>query len=205
MKSNYLAIIACLPLIALFLAPTIKPATGAELEKEFVHPPDSARPWVYWWWINGNGSREGITRDFEEFKRQGIGGAVLFDAGEAKTNDVPKGPPFMSVEWRELFKHAVREADRLGIVLTVNLCSGWDAGGPWVTPELACKKLVSAQAFVKGPGRREECRPCSAQWPRPRHRLDRAVAGGDHRRCERQSERVGKPTMSTTAFKTILR
>ena len=145
--------IASLLLVALLLAPAIKSATGAELEKEFIHPPDSARPWVYWWWINGNASKAGITRDFEEFKRQGIGGALLFDAGEAKTNDVPKGPPFMSSEWRELFKHAVREADRLGIVLTVNLCSGWNVGGPWVAPELAAKKLVSSQSFLKGPGR----------------------------------------------------
>ncbi len=110
--------IPALPLVALLLAPAIKSATGAELEKEFIHPQDSARPWVYWRWISGNASKAGITRDFEEFKRQGIGGALLFDAGKAKTNDVPKGPPFMSSEWRELFEHAVREADRLSIVLT---------------------------------------------------------------------------------------
>ena len=50
------------------------------------------------------------------------------------------GRAFMSAEWRELYKHAVREADRCGIVLSVNLCSGWNAGGPWVTPEHAAKK-----------------------------------------------------------------
>ena len=60
----------------------------------------------------------------------------------------------MSEAWRELFRHAVREADRCGITLTVNLCSGWDAGGPWVTPEHAIKKLVNnAQTLVQGLGR----------------------------------------------------
>ena len=63
------------------------------------------------------------------------------------------GRQFMSAEWRELYKHAVREADRCGIVLGVNLCSGWNAGGPWVTHEHAAKKLVCAQTVVKGPGR----------------------------------------------------
>ncbi len=127
-------------------------ALGGGLEEEFASPPPSARPWVYWWWLNGAASKEGITRDFEEMRKQGIGGALLFDAGEAGP-EAPRGPRFMSAEWRELYKHAVREADRCGIVLGVNLCSGWNAGGPWVTPEHAAKKLVSAQAIVKGPGR----------------------------------------------------
>ena len=77
---------------------------------------------------------------------------LLFDAGEAGP-EAPRGPQFMSPEWRELYKHAVREADRLGIVLGVNLCSGWNAGGAWVTAEHAAKKIVGAPATVKGPGR----------------------------------------------------
>lgn len=121
------------------------------LPRDFVSPPADARPWVYWWWLNGNASRAGITRDFEEMKKHGIGGALLFDAGEAGP-EVPRGPKFMSADWRELFKYAVREADRCGLVLTVNLCSGWNCGGPWVTPELAEKKVVSAQTVVSGPG-----------------------------------------------------
>ncbi len=123
-----------------------------DLAKGFAQPPNEAKPWVYWWWLNGAASKEGITRDFEEMRRQGIAGALLFDAGAAGA-DAPRGPFFMSAEWRELFKHAVREASRCGLVLSVNLCSGWDAGGPWVTPEHAAKKLVMAQTVVKGPGR----------------------------------------------------
>ena len=123
----------------------------ANLLRDFVAPPAAARPWVYWWWLNGNASREGITRDFEEMKKHGIGGALLFDAGEAGP-EIPRGPKFMGSEWRELFKFTVREADRCGIVLSVNLCSGWDCGGPWVKPELAEKKIVSSQTVVSGPG-----------------------------------------------------
>ena len=117
------------------------PAAAGDLRQEFLSPPPSARAWCYWWWLNGAASKEGITRDFEEMRKQGIGGALLFDAGEAGP-EAPRGPEFMSAEWRELYKHAVREADRCGIALGVNLCSGWNAGGPWVTPEHAAKKLV---------------------------------------------------------------
>jgi hypothetical protein len=118
----------------------------------FASPPVESRPWCYWWWLNGAASKEGITRDFEEMRKKGISGALLFDAGQAGP-DAPRGPAFMSADWRELYKHAVREADRLGIVLGVNLCSGWNVGGPWVTSEHAAKKIVSAQTVVRGPGR----------------------------------------------------
>ena len=50
-----------------------------------------------------------------------------------------------------MLKYAVQEADRLGIEISLNLCSGWDAGGPWVTPEHACQKVVSSETHVAGP------------------------------------------------------
>ena len=141
-------------LLALLTSVVVPEPLMAEdaLRRDFLCPPDSAKAWCYWWWLNGAASKEGITRDFEEMKKQGISGALLFDAGEAGP-DAPRGPHFMSPEWRELYKHALHEADRCGIVLTVNLCSGWNCGGPWVTHEHAAKKLVSAQTVVKGPGR----------------------------------------------------
>ena len=122
--------------------------TVADLERGFAAPPDSAKPWVYWWWLDGNASREGITRDLEEMRRQGIAGALLFDAGEGHTS--PVGPQFMSAEWLSLFKHAVVEAHRLGLELSFNLCSGWDAGGTWVTPEHAMKKLAWSRIQITG-------------------------------------------------------
>ncbi|MBE7501402.1 MAG: discoidin domain-containing protein [Verrucomicrobiales bacterium] len=133
---------------------------AGDLEQDFRQPPRESQPWCYWWWLNGAASREGITRDFEEMRKQGIAGALLFDAGEAGP-EAPRGPHFMSAEWRELYRHAVREADRCGIALGVNLCSGWNAGGPWVTPEHAAKQLVCSQAFVHGPG------PVSVLLPAP--------------------------------------
>lgn len=138
-------------LVAALLATGVV-AAMADLRQEFLSPPDSAKAWCYWWWLNGAATKEGITRDFEEMRKQGIAGALLFDAGQAGP-EVPRGPAFMSSEWRELCKHALREAGRCGIVLGVNLCSGWNCGGPWVTHEHAAKKLVFARAIVKGPAR----------------------------------------------------
>lgn len=47
------------------------------------------------------------------------------------------------------------EADRLGIALAVNVTSGWNPGGPYITPELALKKLTWSETDVAG-GRRVE-------------------------------------------------
>jgi hypothetical protein len=49
----------------------------AEVENQFVNPPITARPWVYWWWM-GRMSRESITRDLEALKVSGIGWMLLF-------------------------------------------------------------------------------------------------------------------------------
>ena len=96
-------------------------AAEGSLEQGFLTPPDSAKPWVYWWWLDGHATKDGITRDLEEMQRQGIAGALVFDAGEGGPL-APKGPGFMSEPWRELFKFAVAEADRLGLQLSINLC-----------------------------------------------------------------------------------
>ena len=115
--------------------------------ENFSAPPDSAKPWAYWWWLNGNVSKEGITRDLEEMKRQGINGVLIFQAGGGAT---PPGVRFLSPRWHELFQYALREANRLGMGVSINLCDGWDSGGPWITADLANKKLVYSEVQVDG-------------------------------------------------------
>src|SRR5512138_1786492 len=73
-----------------------------KLERGFVHPPKSARPWVYWFWLNGNITSNGITADLEAMQRVGIGGVLIMEVDQG----APKGPAgFGSAEWRDLFKH----------------------------------------------------------------------------------------------------
>src|SRR5882757_1455038 len=104
------------------------------LQRDFLNPPQSAQAGVYWWWLDGAASMEGITADLESMSQQGICYALLFSAGGGGAN-APKGPPFMSDEWRKYFRHAVQEAARLGIEIGVNICDGWNCGGPWVAKE----------------------------------------------------------------------
>ena len=50
------------------------------LKKGFENPPSSARPRVWWHWMNGNITREGIKLDLEWMHRVGIAGFQNFDA-----------------------------------------------------------------------------------------------------------------------------
>jgi hypothetical protein len=117
------------------------------LANNFLAPPDSAKPWAYWMWLNGNVTQEGITKDLEEMKRQGISGVLVFQVGDAGT---PAGAQFFSPPWHELFRFALREADRLGMTVGIDLCDGWDSGGPWITPDQANKKLTYSELQVDG-------------------------------------------------------
>jgi len=134
--------------VAFSVASCVSAMAAPSLTDEFASPPDSAKPWVYWWWLNGNVTPQGITADLEAMKRQGINGVLIFNAGGGAG---PVGPAFLSPEWRALFRHALREAKRLSMEVSVNLCDGWDAGGPWISPDQANKKLVCAEMQVDGP------------------------------------------------------
>lgn len=125
----------------------------SRLRAEFKNPPAEAKLRCYWWWLNGNTDKATITHDLEEMKAKGIGGALLVDAdgsGQEGHKSVPAGPTFASPAWIELYKHALREADRLGIEITLNINSGWNLGGPYVKPEEASKVLTYSRIPHKG-------------------------------------------------------
>lgn len=136
--------------------------TDEALSAGFAAPPVEARPWVYWFWMDGNISREGITADLESMQRVGIGGVILMEVDVG----VPRGPvAFMSEAWRALFQHAVLEAERLGLQVTLNAGPGWTgSGGPWVKPEQSMQHLVASALPVEGPAEFDAVLP----QPRPR-------------------------------------
>ncbi|MBP8960211.1 MAG: glycosyl hydrolase [Bacteroidales bacterium] len=119
------------------------------LKRGFVTPPDSAKPGVYWYFMEGNMNKEGITRDLESMKEAGIRYAVFLEVNVG----IPKGKiEFMSNEWIDLFTHAVREAERLGINIILGSGPGWTgSGGPWVKPEESMMHIVCADTILTGP------------------------------------------------------
>ena len=130
---------------------------GGDLEKVFNSPPQDAKPWVYWFWMNGNITKEGITADLEAMQRVGIGGTLIMSV----STGIPPGKvDFMSAEWREMFKHAIQEADRLGLQVIMNNDDGWTgSGGPWNKVENSMQMLTSSELRVKGPKKFDDVLP----------------------------------------------
>lgn len=116
-------------------------------EAGFKNPPLEARPGAWWHWMYGNVTREGISKDLELMKKMGISEVTQFHNAWVKDDGrrpaTPKGPVrFMSKEYRELFLHAVKECDRLGMKIGAHICDGFSqTGGPWVTPENGMRQI----------------------------------------------------------------
>lgn len=117
----------------------------------FVSPPREARPLVWWHWMNGNITKEGIRKDIEWMHESGISGFHMFDAGMATPQIVDKRIEYMTPEWNDAFSYALSLADSLGMEVSIASSPGWSStGGPWVSPQDAMKKLVWRQMRVKG-------------------------------------------------------
>jgi hypothetical protein len=124
-------------------------------ENDFFNPPLSARPSVLWAWLNGFVDRDELTRELEEMKAKGLGGAIIWDVGSLRDPGkiIPAGPAFLGPESLESISQAIDQADRLGLELGLFASSSWNAGGAWIKPENASQRLLCRQMTVKGPGR----------------------------------------------------
>ena len=135
---------------------TTAPASAEEVAGKFASPPLDCGPWVYWFWMGGNITREGVTADLEAMQRVGIGGALIMnvstDPGGSYEMGVPPGPvKFGTIEWREMFAFACREAARLGLQINMTNDAGWEgSGGPWVTPERSMQRVVFTTTQLHG-------------------------------------------------------
>ncbi len=136
--------------------------SGDALERGFQNPPDSAKPRVWWHWMNGNITKEGIKADLEWMKRVGIGGFQNFDAALNTPQVVEKRLVYMTPEWKDAFKYAATLADQLGLEMAIAGSPGWsESGGPWVPPAQAMKKFVWTETRVQGG------RPFTGALPKP--------------------------------------
>ncbi len=124
-------------------------ANADPLDAGFRNPPDSAKPQTWWHWMNGNITKAGITADLEAMKSGGLGGATIVNADCF----IPHGAVnYMSPEWRDDFKFAVSEANRLGLELCVENCAGWSSsGGPWNVASNAMQQVTTSEIRVIGP------------------------------------------------------
>lgn len=126
------------------------------LGEAFRNPPESTKPWTYWYWIHDNISKEGITKDLEAMARAGIGEALIGNVIDSRVEDNRGSVQVLTEEWWDCVGHAIREGERLGVGIGMFNCPGWSqSGGPWVKPEEAMQYLSSSELRVTGPRKLE--------------------------------------------------
>jgi hypothetical protein len=121
------------------------------LKSGFENPPSGARPRVWWHWMNGNISKEGIKLDLEWMHKIGLGGFQNFDAALQTPQVVDHRLAYMTPEWKDAFKYATTLADQFGMEEAIAGSPGWsESGGPWVPPAEGMKKYVWSETRVEG-------------------------------------------------------
>ena len=126
-------------------------ATADPLLQGFENPPNSARPRVWWHWMNGNISKEGIKLDLDWMHSAGLAGFQTFDAALATPQVVPHRLVYMTPEWKDAFRYATNIADQLGMEEAIAGSPGWsETGGPWVPASQGMKKYVWSETDIVG-------------------------------------------------------
>ena len=133
----------------------VSAASADTLSETFQTPAAETRPWCYWYWLEGDISKQGITKDLENMADVGIAGAMIGNVGKSARTDNAQGKvtpvEVLSPEWRELKMHALREAKRVGVEIYFFNCPGWSqSGGPWNTTEQSMRRVIWNELEAKG-------------------------------------------------------
>ncbi len=133
-------------------------AGAQDMKSDFQNPPQSSRIRVWWHWMNGNITKDGVRKDIEWMNRAGIGGFQQFDAGGNMMGGsaaIVEKLPYMTDGWKEAFRYAIHIADSLNMEVAIASAPGWSStGGPWVKPENAMKKLTWRTVEVTSDGKK---------------------------------------------------
>jgi hypothetical protein len=151
MKLPAMKLIAASLVLVFGLGAGVAQTNPDPLKSGFENPPNGARPRVWWHWMNGNISKEGIKLDLEWMHRAGLGGFQNFDAALQTPQVVDHRLAYMTPEWKDAFKYAITLGDQLGLEMAIAGSPGWsESGGPWVPGPEGMKKYVWSETKVEG-------------------------------------------------------
>ena len=106
---------------------------------------------VYWYWVGGNMSEEGVVKDLHAMKDAGITRVQIGMIGDGQ--GIPLGPLKMFTDdWWSILHTMFKTAGELGIEVGLFNCPGWSqSGGPWVKPSQAMRYLATVKDTLSGP------------------------------------------------------
>jgi hypothetical protein len=180
---------------------TVTYAQIKEIRANFASPGNIYKPGVYWYFMDGNISKESVKRDLESMKAAGIGSALFLEVNVG----VPRGKTeFLSDQWFSILSYAFSEAKKLGISISLAIGPGWQgAAGPWVTPAQSMKKLVASETIVSSADKGKVILPVP-DVPKPYFEDDGLTAEMKHQR-EKYYEDVAVIAIPLNAGRPLLK
>lgn len=148
-----------------------QPEQRDRLYQSFLTPPDSIR--VGYYWVNEQVDPEGVRKDLEWMKQNGI--TLAFLATDIRNRINWENPwmgqtfgknKFQSRLWWKNLRTALKTAGELGIEMGLFNCPGWSqSGGPWVKPDEAMRNWTPQGIEVCKTNRGTDvvCSPCSPE------------------------------------------
>ena len=116
------------------------PEQQKQVGNQVENPDMLAKPFTRWWWMGNTVTPEGISAELEAMAEVGIGGVEITPIYGVKGYE-DQIISFLDSTWFSRLQHTLEEADRLGLLVDMNLGTGWPFGGPQISPEHAAKKV----------------------------------------------------------------
>ncbi len=119
----------------------------------FKNPPVTAKPFVRWWWNGNKLTGKEILRELDIMHEAGIGGVEINPIAFPGGDDL--GIPslrWLSPEWIEMVKVALKGAEERGMVCDIIVGSGWPFGGEFLKTEERSQLMTIVGYHVNGGG-----------------------------------------------------
>src|SRR5690349_12306725 len=113
------------------------------------------KPWTRWWWQGSAVNTKDLSYNMQLYKEAGLGGMEITPIYGVKGYE-KQFIPYLSPQWIDMLNHALKEGRRLGLGIDMATGTGWPFGGPWISPDDACKNINLKTYTLQGGERLQE-------------------------------------------------
>lgn len=151
--TGLLAMVMVVTMLGANLPTALADNIGSEFAAAFKNPGNEYRPKVRWWWPGGDVTSEELVREIQVLSKAGFGGAEIqpfdYSLNDAEMTD-PNSPikDFMTDSFLQKVSDALTQAQKLDMIMDINMGSGYCAGASFVGLDENEKTLLSADITV---------------------------------------------------------